>query len=248
MQLFNTKNKQAESNREDAFHLTSITIVIFLSLIGWGIESASSRTSKLFIPQFLTLLDSWPIIYDSSAIQVEGDVDRNQTWISQSKKINNQKSRINNYTQVEKRNFYKSVVVEPAQGSLQLNSMDSVDFEKLPVFGPVLASRTVKFRNALGGFIQVSQLKEVYGIDDDAFDKIEGWFNSDLLPVLKLCADSDSWLTLKRHPYIRIEGARMIERYRKHHVLGEIEDLSLMPQIDDSLWGGWSPYLTICSN
>ena len=248
MQLFNTKSRQAESNREDAFHLTSITLVIVLSLIGWGIESTNSKASELVIPQFLTLLDSWPITGDSRAIQIVDDVDRNQTWISQSKKINNQKSRINHYTQVEKRNFYKSVIVEPAQGSLQLNSMDSVDFEKLPVFGPVLASRTVKFRNALGGFIQVSQLKEVYGIDDDAFDKIEGWFNSNLLPVLKLCADSASWSTLKRHPYIRVDGARMIERYRRHHKLGKIEDLSLMPQMDDSLWGVWSPYLQICSN
>ena len=248
MQLFNTKNKQAESNREDAFHLTSITIVILLSLIGWGIESASSKTSELVIPQFLTLLDSWPITDDSRTLQIAGDVDRNQTWISQGKKANHQKSGYNNYNQVEKRNFYKSVVVEPAQGSLQLNSMDSVDFEKLPVFGPVLASRTVRFRNALGGFIQVSQLKEVYGIDDDAFDKIKNWFNSNLSPVMKLCADSASWSTLKRHPYIRVEGARMIERYRKHHELGEIEDLNLMPQMDDSLWGVWSPYLTLCSN
>ena len=133
-------------------------------------------------------------------------------------------------------------------GSLQLNSMDSVDFEKLPVFGPVLSSRTVKFRTALGGFIFVSQLKEVYGIDDEAFNKIKNWFDPSLSPVSKLCADSASWATLKRHPYIGFEGARMIERYRKHHELGVLEDLSLMPQMDDSLWAVWSPYLKICSN
>ncbi|MDE0721709.1 MAG: hypothetical protein OSB28_00225, partial [Flavobacteriales bacterium] len=111
-----------------------------------------------------------------------------------------------------------------------------------------LSSRTVKFRTALGGFIYVSQLKEVYGIDDEAYDKIKNWFDPSLSPVSKLCADSASWTTLKRHPYIGFEGARMIERYRKHHELGVIEDLSLMPQMDDSLWGVWSPYLKICSN
>ena len=35
MKLFSTKNNRTESNREDAFHLTSISIVIILSLIGF---------------------------------------------------------------------------------------------------------------------------------------------------------------------------------------------------------------------
>ena len=94
----------------------------------------------------------------------------------------------------------------------------------------------------------MSQLKEVYGIDDEAFDKIKNWFSPLLSPVSKLCVDSASWSTLNKHPYFRFEGARMIERYRKHHKLDILEDLSLMPQMDDSLWGVWSPYLKICSN
>jgi len=248
VKLFSTKNNRTESNREDAFHLTSISIVILLSLIGWGIESVSSKPSDLVMPQFLTLLDSWPSTNDSKSLLVVGDADGNQSWRSVSEEIKPQKPRFINHPQFQERKPYKSNVIVPVPGSLQLNSMDSVDFEKLPVFGPVLSSRTVKFRTALGGFIYVSQLKEVYGIDDEAFDKIKNWFDPSLSPVAKICADSASWTTLKRHPYIGFEGARMIERYRKHHELGVIEDLSLMPQMDDSLWGVWSPYLKICSN
>ena len=247
MKLLSTKNRRAESNREDAFHLTSISIVILLSLIGWGIESVSSKPSDLVMPQFLTLLDSWPNSNYSNSVHIVSDADENQRWTSVSEKVKPKKSSFKNYHQFE-RKPYKSNVIVPVPGSLQLNSMDSVDFEKLPVFGPVLSSRTVKFRTALGGFIYVSQLKEVYGIDEEAFDKIKSWFDPSLSPVSKLCADSASWTTLKRHPYIGFEGARMIERYRKHHKLDAIEDLSLMPQMDDSLWGVWSPYLKICSN
>ena len=248
MKLSSTKNNQAESNREDAFHLASISIVILLSLIGWGIESVSSKPSDIVIPQFLTLLDSWPNTNYSNFLDIVGDADGNQCWTSGSEKVKTKQSRLKNYPQFEARKPYKSNVIVPVPGSLKLNIMDSVDFEKLPVFGPVLSSRTVKFRNALGGFIYVSQLKEVYGIDDEAFDKIRNWFNPILSSVSKLCADSASWSTLKKHPYIRVEGARMIERYRKHHELDVLEDLSLMPQMDDSLWGVWSPYLKICSN
>ena len=46
-----------------------------------------------------------------------------------------------------------------------LNSIDSVGLEELPGFGPVLSGRTVKFRQALKGFVVIDQLKEVYGID-----------------------------------------------------------------------------------
>jgi len=248
VKLLGTKNSRAESNREDAFHLTSISIVILLSLIGWGIESVSSKPSDLVMPQFLSLLDSWPNTNDSKSPLVEGDMDGYQGWIGVSQEDIPQKSRFKNHTEFQERQPYKSNVIVPVPGSLLLNSMDSVDFEKLPVFGPVLSSRTVKYRTALGGFMNVSQLNEVYGIDDEAFGKIKSWFNPTLSPVSKLCADSASWLTLKRHPYIGVEGARMIERYRKHHELSVLEDLSLMPQMDDSLWGVWSPYLKICSN
>ena len=248
MKLFSIKNSRAESNREDAFHLISISIVILLSLIGWGIESVSSKPSDLAIPQFLTLLDSWPNTDYSNYVHIVGDADGDEIWRSVGEKAKPQKSRYKSHPPFQKRQPYKSHVIVPVTGSLQLNSMDSVDFEKLPVFGPVLSSRTVKYRTALGGFMNVSQLNEVYGIDDEAFGKIKSWFNPTLSPVSKLCADSASWLTLKRHPYIGVEGARMIERYRKHHELSVLEDLSLMPQMDDSLWGVWSPYLKICSN
>jgi DNA uptake protein ComE-like DNA-binding protein len=200
------------------------------------------------MPQFLTLLDSWPNTNYSNYVHIVGDADGTKIWRSASEEVRLKQSSFKNYPQFEGRKPYKSNVIVPVPGSLHLNSMDSVDFEKLPVFGPVLSSRTVKFRTALGGFIYVSQLKEVYGIDDEAFDKIKSWFDPSLSPVSKLCADSASWTTLKRHPYIGFEGARMIERYRKHHKLNAIDDLSLMPQMDDSLWGVWSPYLKICSN
>ena len=248
MKLFSTKNNRTESNREDAFHLTSNSIVIILSLIGWGIESVSSKPSDLAMPQFLTLLDSWPNTNYSNSLHIVGDGDGTRRWRSVSENVKPKQSSFKNYPQFEERKPYKSNVIVPVPGSLQLNSMDSVYFEKLPVFLPVLSSRTVEFRTALGGFIYVSQLKEVYGIDDEAFDKIKNWFDPSLSPVSKLCADSASWTTLTRHPYIGFEGARMIERYRKHHELGVLEDLSLMPQMDDSLWAVWSPYLKICSN
>ena len=171
MRSFNTKNNRSESKREDAFHLVSIAIVILLSLIGWGIESVSSRPSELALPQFLTLLESWPVDEcDRLTIKVsETETEGVKT------KFKKPKPEHQHYYPNKNVNRFKSSTITPSKGSLDLNSMDSSAFEMLPVFGPVLSSRTVKFRNALGGFINVAQLLEVYGIDEDAFEKIELW-------------------------------------------------------------------------
>ena len=101
MKLSSTKNNQAESNREDAFHLASISIVILLSLIGWGIESVSSKPSDLVMPQFLTLLDSWPNTNYSNYVNIVGDADVNRSWRSVGDEVNPQKSRFKNHPQFQ---------------------------------------------------------------------------------------------------------------------------------------------------
>lgn len=47
---------------------------------------------------------------------------------------------------------------------IDVNKADSAGFEKLYGIGPKLASRIVKYREWLGGFTHVEQVKEVYGI------------------------------------------------------------------------------------
>ncbi len=47
---------------------------------------------------------------------------------------------------------------------LNLNICDSASLEALPGIGPVLSSRIIKYRNLIGGYVSVDQLKEVYGL------------------------------------------------------------------------------------
>ncbi|MDE0723062.1 MAG: hypothetical protein OSB28_07115, partial [Flavobacteriales bacterium] len=108
MKLFSTKNNRTESNREDAFHLTSISIVILLSLIGWGIESVSSKPSDLVMPQFLTLLDSWPNTNYSHSVHIVVDADDTKRWRSVSEKVKPKQSSFKTYHQFEERTPYKS--------------------------------------------------------------------------------------------------------------------------------------------
>ena len=62
MKSFSIKNNSDSlSRRDDAFHLTSIIIVILLSLLAWGVESKRSSSPRVDVSTFLDLLDTWPV-------------------------------------------------------------------------------------------------------------------------------------------------------------------------------------------
>jgi DNA uptake protein ComE-like DNA-binding protein len=127
-----------------------------------------------------------------------------------------------------------------------LNRVDSVFLESLPRIGPRLAGRICRYRNLLGGFYAAEQLSEVWGIHPDQLLAILPWFHVGEGVDRKLCADTSSWDNLRKHPYIGFEGARIIERYRRHHTLTAVSDLTDGILITDSLYRSWEPYLRIC--
>lgn len=139
----------------------------------------------------------------------------------------------------------------PAQSEpralLELNAADSAALEGLPFIGPTLAGRVIRFRDALGGFVEVEQLKEVYGLDSLAYEVVSKRVRVDAHAVVMLCADTAAWSALRRHPYIGVTGARAIERYRASHRLNALDELAAHPPIGDSLVRKWRPYLRICS-
>ena len=97
---------------------------------------------------------------------------------------------------------------------LNLNGCDSTDFEKMPYLGPVLSSRIVKYRNLLGGFVSVSQLKEVYGLSDSAFLFLSGRFFVDTSAVKKININRAIFSELLRHPYLDRYDVQSILKYR----------------------------------
>lgn len=64
---------------------------------------------------------------------------------------------------------------------------------------------------------------------------------------MKICVNSASWSDLKRHPYIGYDGARIIDRYRAHNQIHELSQLKALPNMSDSTWSRWVPYLKICN-
>lgn len=97
---------------------------------------------------------------------------------------------------------------------LEVNKADSVQLEALPGIGPVLASRIIKFRRLLGGFYEIAQLKEIYGMTEELWTKSSARLHADPSEIRKIDINFLSLSELGRHPYIGFRQARKIVKRR----------------------------------
>ena len=99
-------------------------------------------------------------------------------------------------------------------GMVELNSTDSIQLLGIPGIGFVLASRIIRYRNLLGGFCTVSQIREVYGIKDDNFKVFSPYMTVDLSFVKTFNINFSVFGELGRHPYIGYKTAKKLLRLR----------------------------------
>ena len=129
--------------------------------------------------------------------------------------------------------------------TLELNAADTTALKKVPGIGSAFAGRIVKFRNLLGGYFSVSQLKEVYGIDEEKYAALLPWFTVDASQVQKLSVNSLPADSLRKHPYISYRQARVIERLRKQNKgLTGWENLQLLEDFTEQDKLRLLPYLS----
>lgn len=129
---------------------------------------------------------------------------------------------------------------------VKINSADSLQFIKLKGIGPVLSSRILKYRERLGGFHNIFQISEVYGLQDSTFQKLKKYFILDTVKLRTININRADAKTLKRLPYLRWKHANAIEKYRRQH--GKFSDLNELDNIillDSNLIKKIKPYLKL---
>ena len=111
--------------------------------------------------------------------------------------------------------------------ALDLNRADSVQLAGLPGIGPVFASRIVRYRNLLGGFYDVAQLKEVYGMREENFVKVSSCLTVDRTAIKTFNINFTTVQQLGRHPYVGFKTARKLFNLRdKKGKFSSSDDLS----------------------
>lgn len=127
---------------------------------------------------------------------------------------------------------------------IDLNSCSAADLEQLAGIGAVLSARIVKYRDLLGGFVSVSQLREVYGLDSSAVEMNSGRLKVSTDSIRSFRLDTCSWGQMARHPYLGPEAARAIMKYRSLMGVGfEVDDLVLQKVISGEQAARIAPYV-----
>lgn len=141
---------------------------------------------------------------------------------------------------------YKSEPAPPKSNVVELNNADEGQLMSLRRIGPAFSKRIINFRNALGGFLKVEQLKEVYGFPDSIFQQLKDKFTINASLVRKINLNSADETSLGKHPYIGKKLAANIIKLRTDiGQFNDLEQLRQVPLINEEKYRKIAPYLSI---
>lgn len=134
----------------------------------------------------------------------------------------------------------------PLSESIEINSADTLELQKLNGIGPVYAGRIVDYRNKLGGFYDKSQLLEIFGIDTNRYVSFENQITLDPTLIRKIDINNTNFKELLNHPYLEYYMVKSIFNYKE--AVGEFDSISELRQIDliyEQLYQKIAPYLLV---
>jgi len=138
----------------------------------------------------------------------------------------------------------RSFVKRPRPAPIDLNTADTTALIGLPLIGSKLALRIIAFREKLGGFYAIEQLREVYGIRDSTFEVIRPFLLLRPGSVRPVNINVASIEQLKQHPYIRYPLASQVVAYRAEHgSFTRVTELKKMMSMDEAAYAKLEPYL-----
>ncbi len=130
------------------------------------------------------------------------------------------------------------------EGLIDLNLADTTQLKTLPGIGSVLARRIVRFREKLGGFYTIEQLREVYHLPHETYQKIYPRLTLTGRPRT-LSLNHSSWEKLASHPYISRSLADFIITRRNSKPFTAVEQLRESFLVDGQLYAKLVPYITL---
>lgn len=139
----------------------------------------------------------------------------------------------------EKRTFDK-----PSR--FNLNTADSNQLKAIRGIGSGLSRRILKYRDALGGFVNANQVREVYGLDSSVVDELLKYgYVPETDTGKKLRINSATAEELDAHPYITPRLAKIMVAYRQQHgAYRSVADLANIKILDQTTLQKITPYLS----
>lgn len=151
-----------------------------------------------------------------------------------------------NTSQQKKESKCVSTMEEPAVTILvELNTADTTQLMQVKGIGKGYARAIVRFRQQTGGFTSTAQLREIYGMTDENYQRILPFctVNPDVIQKIKI--NTASVDKLRSHPYLNFYQAKQIyELRRKKGKLANLQDIENLSELNDSVLMKIEPYLS----
>jgi DNA uptake protein ComE-like DNA-binding protein len=113
------------------------------------------------------------------------------------------------------------------KSTVDLNRCDTSALKALPGIGSVLSARIIKYRNLLGGFARVEQLREVYGLSVETYELIKERCFADTAALRRVSINMSVYKELCRIPYLEKYEVSAILKYRElKGRVGSLKDLT----------------------
>jgi DNA uptake protein ComE-like DNA-binding protein len=112
---------------------------------------------------------------------------------------------------------------------VDLNRADTSDVMRIPGFGSKRAQKIVEYRDKLGGFYSLAQLKEIYILQNIKLEYVEKYFTADRQLIRKININQCDYKTLIAHPYFDSYLTKTILNYRQQN--GPIRDIAHLRNI-----------------
>lgn len=124
--------------------------------------------------------------------------------------------------------------------TVMLNNADTAALRHVPGIGSGYARRIVNYRQRLGGFCRVEQLREIDGFPESALP----YFDLGDVNLRKLDINHLTLQQLKAHPYIGFYRAKAITDYRRlHGPLQSLQQLRLLKEFSAADIQRLEPYI-----
>lgn len=154
----------------------------------------------------------------------------------------------------EERESKKAELHEPKETAailpkekFDVNLADTTQLIRVYGVGSKLSQRIIKYRNQLGGFVSMDQVREVYGLDTVVVNELnrKAFVASDYQPK-KIDLNAATEKELSTHPYIKYSLAKAIAAYRfQHGNFNSVEDLKKIALVDETFYNRIKSYLTL---